>query len=229
LSSLKTLKTIEEDKDENIPPPVVENDSSQSQSPKVPGEDEEQVENPQNDAEAVKVKRLQAQKELRASRICPQLRRGRCKDVSKCQCKHPGECNRYAKFGSGKINPKGCKRENCQFFHPILCRDHLTGSCKRQKCSTHHLTGITPKEEVKPTNVPAKVQIQVEDAGPSPVHHHNQWGHFLGQDGLKNQQSIEDNIVQRVTQTLLAAFNLQRAPAPMYQPPPQGRGHPYSH
>jgi hypothetical protein len=179
LSSLKTLKTIEEDK-ENVPPPVVENDSSQSQSPKVPGEatnaviDTETANVTATEAAKKEVveKRLQALVALRATKICRNMMEtGLCdqnKNVKSCQYSHPKKCNHYATYGLAKTNPNGCRSAECKYLHVVICRYKTKDQCKKQVCFLQHLQP-KPEKKVKPEVKPEVRKVDHQKTGPISV------------------------------------------------------------
>jgi hypothetical protein len=94
-------------------------------------------------------------------KICKKLMdTGACEEKKCCQHLHPVKCSHYASFGLARINPKGCKSNDCKFLHVVICRSKYKALCKKQLCSLQHL---------QPEAVEKKAKVQ--PAQPVNVHH----------------------------------------------------------
>jgi hypothetical protein len=91
--------------------------------------------------------------------ICRRLRdTGVCeqnKNDKSCQDLHPAKCSYYAGFGLARVNPRGCKSNDCKFLHVVICRYKSKALCKKQVCSLQHLQpeAVEKKAKVQPENV----------------------------------------------------------------------------
>ena len=83
------------------------------------------------------------------SRLCKKYVSGKClhglrgkKEVNgqTCSFDHPKKCFKFCGFGTGR---KGCNDgDNCQYFHPTLCKFSVTKrACYNQNCTFVHLKG----------------------------------------------------------------------------------------
>ena len=83
------------------------------------------------------------------SRVCDKYMLGKCphglrgkKEVNGeiCSFSHPKKCFKYCGFGNGK---KGCTIvENCEYFHPQLCKFWVSKrACYNANCTFVHLKG----------------------------------------------------------------------------------------
>jgi hypothetical protein len=97
-------------------------------------------------------------------KICKKLMdTGACEEKKCCQHLHPVRCSYYASFGLARINPKGCKSNDCKFLHVVICRFKYKALCKKQLCSLQHL---------QPEAVEKKAKVQpVQPVQPVNVHH----------------------------------------------------------
>ena len=64
-----------------------------------------------------------------------------------CQHDHPKRCIRFCRFGKNKKG--GCTRgAQCQYYHPVLCRNALVNKkCTQENCTFTHLKGTRRNEE----------------------------------------------------------------------------------
>ena len=85
--------------------------------------------------------------------ICRFFLRRNCKHgiVGKnCDFQHPKLCHKFTKNGDKN---GGCKKTQCKFFHPNLCRSSLKErKCLKKNCRFFHLNGTQREESSKITN-----------------------------------------------------------------------------
>ena len=103
--------------------------------------------------------------DLPAPEICPLFVKNKCphglsgkKEVNgkTCDKTHPKRCNRYCRSGTHK--KYGCtkKKDECELYHPKLCRDSVSGrACLNEDCTFTHLKGTKRHAEPEQKNPPA--------------------------------------------------------------------------
>ena len=96
--------------------------------------------------------------------ICSKYKTGKCPhglrgnkvlNGTVCKFQHPKRCTRYSRFGTQK--KVGCtKGDNCQYYHPKLCKFSVKEKCCTNKeCTFVHLKGTKRKRtDNKGPNIP---------------------------------------------------------------------------
>ena len=88
--------------------------------------------------------------------ICPLYKKAKCPhgltgkkliNGTACKHEHPKRCIRFCRFGKNKKG--GCtKGTQCQYYHPVLCRNALVNKkCTKENCTFTHLKGTRRNEE----------------------------------------------------------------------------------
>ena len=73
-------------------------------------------------------------------------------DGQRCSLKHLRVCNEFRVFGS--TGRRGCKRQNCRYFHPKVCSALSdTGTCVKRNCPNFHPRSSRKKRSESRNNV----------------------------------------------------------------------------
>ncbi len=88
------------------------------------------------------------------TQICQKYRHGNCPHGllgRECDFAHPKKCHRFKKFGSNKMDKRGCGLgKECKFFHPVVCKTSIRGQdCRDNSCKRQHLKRKPPKNDVE--------------------------------------------------------------------------------
>ncbi len=147
--------------------------------------------------------------------VCHKYRLGSCPHGlvgRECNYAHPKKCHRFKKFGSSKMDRRGCNRgKECNFFHPILCQASIKGvPCKDHSCTKHHLKPRVPRQEAVSKEGPTPRELTVKEPN------NNRGGppagtasSFLGDNGLLTRllETMERSI--QMNAMIMAQFPAQ--------------------
>lgn len=128
------------------------------------------------------------------SRVCDKYMLGKCphglrgkKEVNGeiCSFSHPKKCFKYCGFGNGK---KGCTiGENCEYFHPQLCKFSVKKrACYNANCTFVHLKGTSRTKQ--PTNNSREQNPRSASSIGAPRGRQNSQSH-------QNQENLQDGSV----------------------------------
>ena len=136
----------------------------------------------------------------KSPKICREYKNGRCKKRKEdCFFQHPDKCKFFCKNGTSKMNAKGCKKDNCKFLHPPICKNGK--GCKKKKCPFVHLEQQKPKQKNKEKKENMKRQKKES---------------FLEEGGLKKMMDkLKQEILTEIRHQILGTLT-----APQFAPHP---------
>ncbi len=107
-------------------------------------------------------------------KVCPKYKKGECGFGARgvgCKFQHPKKCKHFAKYGSAKFHPRGCKFDNkCKYLHPQLCQNALGAQmCLNKNCKLSHIVG-TQRTKKQQNNINNNVVYQ-GSLSPGPLSH----------------------------------------------------------
>ena len=95
--------------------------------------------------------------------VCKFHKYKKCLHKKSCKFSHPKLCNKFLQFGFTTTNPqKGCKKEDCDLYHPFLCYFSTKyKECRVKNCKKRHLPGtkLAKVESVKEQKPMAKKKV----------------------------------------------------------------------
>ena len=98
---------------------------------------------------------------------CPHGLRGKkLINGNECRYTHPKPCKNYCSYGLGKF---GCRRKNCEFAHPTICKySENDWKCTNKSCTYTHLKGTRRSdiEYIEEYNTPSKYNAPLKYNAP---------------------------------------------------------------
>ena len=137
-----------------------------------------------------------------AEDICDRYKKGKCPhglrgnkliNGHKCSLSHPKRCFKFC--GNGDKGTHGCKKgDNCQFYHPVLCKFSLRKRiCTNEQCTFVHLKGTKRKAQPQPLDANTNLQ---GNSNPQQRSTGNQSRNETENDGTVEPQVTADHFLQ---------------------------------
>ena len=171
---------------------------------------------------------------LAKTHICPKYKAGKCLhgirgnkvvEGKKCDQQHPKRCFKFCGFGDK--HKSGCKKgDNCEYYHPILCKFSVkTRICTKKDCTFVHLKGTKRKEDPNPPRkakiVKNEVSSKNSSSNPSPANKNS--GNDLSSDLFlefkRLVETVQSNLRQEIAEVRSSlSYPPLKYPYVQYQP-----------